>query len=119
MKARTFGLFAGAILILPPAPGFAATKEVREFPSNSIRPLIATGTSDSSYGQTPAQRRVPPTRERTTAQNPRSCAKPYVARDSDDTANRRDCHPENSTLSQSDIPQLRTFLQPNIQKFAP
>jgi hypothetical protein len=119
MKAKSLVVFAGAILALGPVLGFSATKEVREFPSSSIRPLIATETSESSVGQRAPERRVTPLPERTTAPNPRSCAKPFVARDAAEDRDRRECQPENGILTQADIPQLRAFRQPNTQKFAP
>jgi hypothetical protein len=102
--------------ILASAPALA--KIDPDFPSRSIRPMVSTSDSDHNSGRVSIERRVAPTPERATPQNPRSCAKPYVARDEADTADRRECQPENRVSTGSDIPQLRTFRQPSTQRFA-
>jgi hypothetical protein len=103
--------------ILASAPAFA--KIDPDFPSRSIRPMVSASEADRNSGQVSYERRVAPTQERTTQRNPRSCAKPFVGRDEADTADRRECQPENSVSTQSDIPQLRAFRQPSTQRFAP
>ena len=119
MQMKIFLLSAATLMTLGSSLAFAATKEVREFPSNAIRPLVSSSNDDRQVAQSPQERRVTPLAERTTPPNPRACARPYVGRDAVDNAERRNCQPENSVNSGSDIPQFRAFRQPSTQKFAP
>jgi hypothetical protein len=106
-----------ALTLLTVSPAFA--KVDSDFPSRSIRPMVSTADTEPSAQQAAPQRRMTPLPERTTAPNPRHCAKPLVTRDAADNADRRDCQPENSIGTESNIPQLRAFRQPTTQRFAP
>ena len=106
-----------ALAVLAVSPAFAKIEP--EFPSRSIRPVISTTEPNQATGQVAPQRRVTPLPERLTPANSRACGRPYVARDAADNAERRDCQPENSINSQSEIPQLRAFRQPSSPRFAP
>ena len=106
-----------ALAMLVASPTFAKVEP--EFPSRSIRPVISTTEPNQATGQVAPQRRVTPLPERLTPTNSRACGRPFVARDAADNAERRDCQPENSISTQSEIPQLRAFRQPSSQRFAP
>jgi hypothetical protein len=105
-----------ALTLLAVSPAFA--KVGPDFPSRSIRPIVSTTETEPSAQQVAPQRRVTPLPERFTAPNPRHCAKPFVARDATDNADRHDCQPENAVGTKTNIPQLRAFRQPTTQRFA-
>ena len=115
MRNKIWILSLASMLAVTPA--FAKTDP--EFPSRSIRPVVPTAEADRTSGQSVQERRVTPAPQRITPPNPRACARPYASRDEAETADRRDCLPENSVLTDSQIPQLRAFRQPTIQRFAP
>jgi hypothetical protein len=103
--------------LLTAVPGF--TKEVSEFPSRAIRPILSNLEADRAIGQTETPRNEAPRIERPTSPTPRHCARPYNARDEGDANHQRECPRENGVQTQSDIPQLRPFRQPSTQRFAP